>query len=238
MKLNILANKQEVAVAFSEYLKEKIEASKGALHVALSGGSTPKAIFDYMAENYKTSIEWNKLHLYWGDERCVLPTNAESNYKMTVDHLLSKIDFPEANIHRVHGENTPADEAVAYGEVLDKNLGKVNDIPQFDIVILGMGDDGHTASIFPHEINLWESANNCEVAVHPESGQKRITITGKIINNAKEVAFLITGAGKAPKVKEIINKVGDYTSYPATLVAPTSENLLWLLDKDAAKGIQ
>lgn len=238
MKLNILANKQEVAVAFSEYLKEKIEASKGALHVALSGGSTPKAIFDYMAENYKTSIQWDKLHLYWGDERCVLPTDAESNYKMTVDHLLSKIDFPEANIHRVQGENTPAAEAVAYGEVLDKNLDKVNNIPQFDIVILGMGDDGHTASIFPHEINLWESANNCEVAIHPESGQRRITITGKVINNAKEVAFLVTGAGKAPKVKEIINKEGDYTSYPATLVVPTSGKLLWLLDEDAAKSIK
>ncbi len=238
MKLNILANKQEVAVAFSEYLKEKIETSTGAIHVALSGGSTPKAIFDYMAENYKTSIQWDKLHLYWGDERCVLPTNAESNYKMTVDHLLSKIDFPEANIHRVKGENTPVDEAVAYGEVLDKNLEKVNGIPQFDVVILGMGDDGHTASIFPHEIHLWDSKNNCEVAVHPESGQKRITITGKVINNAKEVAFLVTGAGKAPKVKEIVKKEGDYTSYPATLVAPTSEKLLWLLDEDAAVSIK
>ncbi len=238
MKLNILANKQEVAVAFSEYLKEKIETSTGAIHVALSGGSTPKAIFDYMAENYASSIQWSKLHLYWGDERCVLPTDAESNYKMTVDHLLSKIDFPEANIHRVKGENTPVDEAVAYGEVLDKNLEKVNGIPRFDVVILGMGDDGHTASIFPHEIHLWDSKNNCEVAVHPESGQKRITITGKVINNAKEVAFLVTGAGKAPKVKEIVKKEGDYTSYPATLVAPTSEKLLWLLDEDAAVSIK
>jgi len=238
MKLNILANKQEVAIAFSEYLKEKIETSESDIHVALSGGSTPKAIFDYMAENYAKSIQWNKLHLYWGDERCVLPTDAESNYKMTVDHLLSKIDFPEANIHRVKGENTPADEAIAYGEVLDENLEKVNDIPQFDVVILGMGDDGHTASIFPHEIDLWQSNNNCEVAIHPESGQKRITITGKVINNAKEVAFLVTGAGKAPKVKEIIKKEGDYTSYPATLVAPTSEKLLWLLDEAAAIHIK
>lgn len=237
MKLNILANKKEVAIAFSEYLKEKIEASTSAIHVALSGGSTPKAIFDYMAENYKTSIQWDKLHLYWGDERCVLPTNEESNYKMTVDHLLSKVDFPEQNIHRVHGENNPIDEAVAYGNVLNEKLTLENNIPQFDIVILGMGDDGHTASIFPHEINLWNSENNCEVAVHPESGQKRITITGKVINNAKEVAFLVTGENKKEKVLEILNKKGAYTEYPASLVAPKSEKLLWFLDVDAAQKL-
>ena len=157
MKLKIYNDKNEVAKAFSEYLKTLIEASEKEIHVALSGGSTPKAIFDFMAENYKDSIQWNKLHIYWGDERCVPPTDNESNYKMTVDHLLSKINFPEENIHRVLGENEPDLEAIRYGNLLDKQLPKDEDGPLFDLVILGMGDDGHTASIFPYNCLLYTS---------------------------------------------------------------------------------
>jgi 6-phosphogluconolactonase len=113
----------------------------------------------------------------------------------------------------------------------------VEGVPQFDLVILGMGDDGHTASIFPHNIHLWDSASFCEVAVHPDSGQRRITITGKVINRAKAVAFLVTGSDKAAKVKEIVKGEGEYTSYPAALVAPVSGNLTWFLDAAAAAGI-
>lgn len=234
MKLKVYPNKQEVAKAFSEYLKEAIANSKGEYHVALSGGSTPKAIFDYMAENYKDSIEWNKLHLYWGDERCVPPTDAESNYKMTVDHLLSKIDFPEANIHRILGENDPEEEATRYGNVLEENLDSDEDGVIFDLVILGMGDDGHTASIFPYNIELWDAPTNCVTAKHPDSGQVRVSLTGKVINNASEVAFLVTGAGKAEKVEIIINELDGYEKYPAALVAPMTENLSWFMDTDAA----
>lgn len=234
MKLKVYPNKQEVAKAFSEYLKEAIAASNGDFHVALSGGSTPKAIFDYMAENYKDSIEWNKLHLYWGDERCVPPTDSESNYKMTVDHLLSKIDFPEKNIHRILGENEPEEEAVRYGKVLDNNLDADEDGVIFDLVILGMGDDGHTASVFPYNIELWDKPTNCVTAKHPDSGQIRVSLTGKVINNASEVAFLVTGAGKAEKVEIIINELDGYEKYPAALVTPMTENLTWFLDTDAA----
>jgi len=234
MKLKVYPNKNEVAKAFSEYLKEAIEKSKGDFHMALSGGSTPKAIFDYMADNYKESIEWGKLHLYWGDERCVPPTDAESNYKMTVDHLLSKIDFPEKNIHRILGENDPEGEASRYGKVLEENLDADEDGVIFDLVILGMGDDGHTASIFPYNIELWDNENNCVTAKHPDSGQVRVSLTGKVINNASEVAFLVTGAGKAEKVEIIINESKGFEKYPAALVNPMTENLTWFLDKEAA----
>ena len=171
-------------------------------------------------------------------ERCVLPTDDESNYKMTVTHLLSKITIPEANIHRVFGEQDPKEEAVRYSELLQNTLPLVHAIPQFDLVILGMGDDGHTASIFPHEIELWHSQEFCEVAIHPNSGQKRVSLTGRIINNAKTVCFLVTGQGKAEKVQEILNKQGNYRAYPATLVAPKSEQLIWFLDADAAMPIK
>ncbi|MFT4830995.1 MAG: 6-phosphogluconolactonase [Psychroserpens sp.] len=236
MELKIYTSKEEVANRFSEYLA-KITKSKEEVHIALSGGSTPKIVFDVLASEYGTIINWKNVHFYWGDERCVAPTHDESNYKMTVLHLFEKIKIPEGNIHRIHGEGDPKDEAKRYGQLLDEKLPKRKKIPQFDLVILGMGDDGHTASIFPHEIELWDSKSNCAVAVHPDSGQRRITITGKIINNSKEVAFLVTGAGKSEKVEEIMKKEGDYVTYPASLVAPTSGQLTWFLDSDAAKGL-
>ena len=236
MELKIYTSKEEVAKRFSEYLV-KITNSKEEVHIALSGGSTPKIVFDMLAAEYGTDINWDIVHFYWGDERCVPPTHEESNYKMTLVHLFEKISIPAANIHRIYGEDDPAQEAKRYAQLLDDKLPKRKKIPQFDLVILGMGDDGHTASIFPHEIELWDAKANCAVAVHPDSGQRRITITGKIINNAKEVAFLVTGAGKAEKVEEIMKKEGDYVTYPATLVAPTSGQLIWFLDSDAAKGL-
>ena len=235
MKINVDPSKAEVAKRFSGYLEAGIKKNS-SYHIALSGGSTPKVIFDYMAENAKAT-DWSKVHLDWGDERCVPPTDPESNYKMTVDHLLSKISIPEENIHRIFGEAAPELEAVRYGKVLGAKLPNVGGVPQFDLVILGMGDDGHTASIFPHQIGLWDSEANCEVAIHPESGQRRITITGKIINNAKAVAFLVTGKSKAEKVKSIIDKEDGHEIYPASLVAPVSDNLIWFLDEEAATEI-
>ena len=233
MKHKISKTKQEVALNFSRYLAILI-ANRETVHIALSGGSTPKIVFDELAANFQKDIDWSAVHLYWGDERCVVPTDDQSNYKMTLEHLISKISIPEENIHRIQGENTPKDEAKRYAALLDTNLPKEKGIPQFDLVILGMGDDGHTASIFPHEIDLWHSDKYCEVATHPESGQKRISITGAIINAADTVAFLVTGSNKAEKVKEIIDKEGDFKNYPATLVEPLSERLLWFMDEDAA----
>jgi 6-phosphogluconolactonase len=236
MQARIYNTKQIVAEKFSEFFKDIVKGD-AVYNVALSGGSTPKIVFDYLASNFAIDIDWSNIHFYWGDERCVAPTDDDSNYKMTVEHLLSKIEIPEANIHRILGENDPKEEAVRYGALLDKNLAKAHRIPQFDLVILGMGDDGHTASVFPHEIELWNSSENCEVAIHPDSGQKRVSLTGKVINNAVTVAFLVTGASKAEKVKEIIKEVDNYKDYPATLVKPTTNNLVWFLDIDAAKLI-
>lgn len=235
MKIKISKTKQEVALNFSRYLAILI-ANREEVHIALSGGSTPKIVFDELAANFQKDIDWSGVHLYWGDERCVEPTDDQSNYKMTLEHLISKIDIPQENIHRIKGENDSEYEAKRYAEVLDENLPKVENVPQFDLVILGMGDDGHTASIFQHEIELWHSEKYCEVAVHPDSGQKRVSITGRIINNADTVVFLVTGESKAEKYTEIKNQTGNYQSYPVSLVNPTSGRLLWFLD-EAAAGI-
>ncbi|XLS29150.1 6-phosphogluconolactonase [Flavobacteriaceae bacterium M23B6Z8] len=230
---HIFSDKREVAIQFSSFLTELI-FEKEETHIALSGGSTPKVIFDVLAENFANKINWTKVHLYWGDERCVPPGHEQSNYKMTVDHLLSKIEIPSQNIHRIQGESDPAEEAKRYSSLLREKLPEKNDIPAFDLIILGMGDDGHTASIFPHEIELWRSDKLCEVATHPDSGQKRITITGKVIDNANIVAFLVTGASKAEKVKSILQREKGYQQYPASLVAPASGSVYWFLDEKAA----
>ena len=222
-----------MAGQFSSYFVDQLK-DKAAFHVALSGGSTPKIVFDVLAENFADKVDWGKVHFYWGDERCVPPSDDESNYKMTVEHLFSKIDVPEANIHRILGEKDPVNEAMRYANLLEINLDRVDDVPQFDLVILGMGDDGHTASIFPHEIDLWDSEDHCVMATHPDSGQKRVSINGKVINTAKEVAFLVTGASKAEKVEAVIEKTEGSDAYPASLVNPTSGNLVWFLDEEAA----
>ena len=233
MNTIIAKNKLEVAQEFADYF-EKAVAVSNQFFVALSGGSTPKVIFDLLASEYATAIDWQKVHFFWGDERCVLPTDDQSNYKMTLDHLLSKISIPSININRVLGENNSKEEALRYGTLLNDKLPIVDGVPQFNLVILGMGDDGHTASIFPHEIDLWNASENCVVANHPESGQQRISLSGKIINNAREVAFLVTGVSKAEKVVEIIGRKGCYENYPASLVVPNSGKLTWYMDKEAS----
>ena len=225
----ILANFfAEELLMFSKLPAEKIT-------VALSGGSTPKTLFEILAKDYKTKIDWKKFHLYWGDERCVPPDDQESNFGMTKKYLLDLIEIPEKNIHRIQGEENPEREAMRYSAELSDNLEKKNDLPQFDIIILGMGEDGHTASIFPNQIGLLKSGKVCDVAIHPESGQKRVTITGKVINNAKHVYFLVTGKNKAGILADIYYKKGRYEKYPSAYIKPVNGKLSWLIDKAAAK---
>lgn len=235
--LNIYFNPKRTAESFGDYLMMQAE-DKEAFHCALSGGSTPKLLFDYLAQQYKFSPLWNKIHFYWGDERCVDPDDNESNYKMTKERLLSKVKIPEANIHRVYGENDPDGEAIRYGEELMDCVPVIGNKPVFDLIILGMGEDGHTASIFPHEVELLESENICEVATHPTSGQQRITLTGPVINTAHEVAFLVTGAGKKEKIAEIFRQTGDWQSYPAAHINPELGILQWFVDEAAASGLK
>jgi len=236
MDIKIYKDKSEVARQFSTYFAERVK-NQAIFHVALSGGSTPKVVFDVLASEYGDELDWSKIHFYWGDERCVPPSDEQSNYKMTVEHLFSKIDVPEENIHRILGEADPTREAMRYANLLEINLDRVEGIPQFNLVILGMGDDGHTASIFPHEIELWDAQDHCVVATHPDSGQKRVSINGKVINTAEEVVFLVTGDAKAEKVEAIQNQTSGSEVYPASLVKPDSGKLTWFLDKEAASQL-
>lgn len=179
-KLKIFETPKEIAKAFAEDFKETTEkniSEKGECNISLSGGSTPKILFDILAKEYSSKINWTKVNFFWGDERCVPPDDSESNYGMTEKHLFDFINILGENIYRVKGEDKPELEAVRYGKEIKnkiKNKSKTgNDFPVFDIMILGMGEDGHTASIFPNNIELWNSKNICEVAEHPVSKQKK-----------------------------------------------------------------
>ena len=233
--LRIFSSPEETAAAFGRYLVQQIQES-ASYHCALSGGSTPKLLFQYLAEHHQ-DLDWSRLHVYWGDERCVAPDDEESNYKMTKELLLDHVGIPAKNIHRVKGENDPSTESSRYADELTKSIPDSAGIPTFDLIILGMGDDGHTASIFPHEIDLLTSEALCAVANHPVSGQKRITLTGQVINAAKEVVFLVTGGGKKDRIAEIFNKNGYWEKYPASYVAPASGKLWWYVDQAAASTL-
>ncbi len=231
--IHIYENAEKLYQGFSEFVTELLEG-KERISISLSGGETPKALFDFWAK--QNNLDWKRINFYWGDERCVPPTSPESNFGMTKQHLFDKISVSENQIFRIIGENNPAEEVARYGNVLQKNLPIHNGIPQFDLMILGLGTDGHTASIFPNQINLWDDSSNCVVAQHPESGQKRISLTGKVINNAVHVVFLTTGASKREKVKSIVENPQEYKDvYPAARVSPTSGNLHWYIDSAAAE---
>ncbi|WP_044117966.1 6-phosphogluconolactonase [Alkaliflexus imshenetskii] len=230
-QIKIFSDKTDLSRFFGDIL-EKESNEKDTVTIALSGGSTPKAIFDTLAAEYQNRIKWEKLRFFWGDERCVKPDDAESNYGMTRTHLFDKVPISESNVFRVKGELSPDEAASDYETIILGELPKENGWPQFDLMILGMGDDGHTASIFPYQIDLWDSENICEVATHPDSGQKRVTLTGNVINNAKQIIFLVTAKNKADKAHEIINEKGHFKTYPASLVNKKSS--LWMMDEDAA----
>ena len=230
----IFADKDLLVKGFTEYFMKLLDGEKENFHVALSGGNTPRLWFQYLVDNCKDKINWQKIHFYWGDERCVPPDDEQSNFGMTKSFLLDYIDIPDENIHRIQGELDPETAAKEYEKELN-NLHDDQGIPVFDLVILGMGDDGHTASIFPHEIALWNSASDCVVATHPETGQKRVSLSGRVINHANHVAFVVSGISKAEKVMQVI--VDQSPQYPATLVIPVDGGLHWFLDREAASFI-
>lgn len=236
-KICIFETLDEMALKALQWLTEKTTVQeKETVSIALSGGNTPQALFEKMVELETGTVDWNKLLIFWGDERCVPPDHTDSNYRSAKKSLLIPLDIPEEHIFRMHGEEDPQNEAERYNQVLAENLPIVNGFPQFDLVLLGLGEDGHTASLFPGNKSLFTTTKLCSVAKHPKSGQQRITITGSVINNAAEVAFLVTGTPKAGIVSEII-LTPDKASYPAAKVAPALGKLIWLLDKAAASEL-
>ncbi len=231
----------EVARAAARLFTDQVKAaaqSRGIARVAISGGTTPKAMFALLADAaqpFVKEIPWDKLDLYWVDERCVPPDHPDSNYRMTKEQLLSKVPLPAERIHRMEGE-LPPEEAAARYEAAIRNGFRLEgaETPTFDLILLGMGDDGHTASLFPHTEAL-DNMTNIVVANHvPQKDTWRITLTWPVINQGREVAFLIEGAGKAQVLHDVL--LGPYQpeTFPSQLIRPGSGKLTFLLDSAAA----
>ncbi len=206
---------------------------KDSVNIALSGGNTPQHLFAVLAEHYKNSIIWDKINFYWTDERCVSPESSESNYGEAERILFSKLNLYN-NVHRMMGENDPSEEAERYSQLMQRNLPSENNFPKFDFILLGMGEDGHTASIFPDCMNLLKSEKYCESVVHPENRQRRITLTGKVINNSDKIYFLVTGKNKAQVMKIISDRNEDSLKFPAGYIKQKNGNVNWYLDSYAA----
>jgi 6-phosphogluconolactonase len=238
-RIQIFSDATELAKTLASEMAWEINniASSGRkLSIALSGGSTPKLLFSILADYYSAKVNWNDVHLFWGDERCVSPDDPESNYGVARKILFDKISLPAQNIFRIIGENDPLEEAERYSSVLKNNLALKNGWPVFDMLILGMGEDGHTASIFPGREDLFSSEELCAVATHPLSGQKRITMTGKVINNSQKIIFLVSGKKKAGILSDILAGKNS-VSYPAAMVKPVFGDLYWYVDWEAAERI-
>jgi 6-phosphogluconolactonase len=233
--IKIYKNPVLVAEALAADLLHLIlEYEKGSriFRIALSGGNTPGLLFQTLAARYKDSMPWNLMHFYWTDERCVPPNDPESNYGMANSLLFSKLNLPANHIHRIQGEFPAVEECKRYSGILRDQLEEVNSKPSFDMVLLGIGDDGHTASIFPNQMELVYSDSICETARHPSSGQIRISLTGTTINNARRIVFLVTGKSKARIVKEVAREQKQF--YPSSHIAPVNGELSWYLDEEAA----
>jgi 6-phosphogluconolactonase len=217
---------------------------RGRFSVALSGGSTPKALYRLLADDaYQNSLAraWPLTHVFWTDERCVPPLDPQSNYRMALEALLMHVPVPDEQIHRMRGEDEPASAAALYASALESEFGAP--IPVFDLILLGMGTDAHTASIFPHSPLLRDSsADQTVAAIYVEKlSAWRLTLTLRVLNQAQRIIFLVSGAEKAEPLRKVFASIDPDEELPARWVRPTQEAeeeeegaLLWLVDEDAA----
>lgn len=228
----------QAAAAYATECYNAAISDHGYFAVALSGGSTPRALFELLAvpENAQ-HIGWSKVHVFWGDERTVPPDHPDSNYRMAKEALLDFVALPASNVHRISGELEPAQAAAEYEQTLRSFFAKRAGKTRFDLILLGMGDDGHTASLFPDTEALNET-ERLVVANHvPKLDTWRITLTAPIINAAAHVAFLVAGAGKAAVLKRVLKGPRQPHKLPSQLIQPVDGELVWLLDKAAASEL-
>lgn len=231
---------QAAAQLFADTAAAAVQA-RGRARIAISGGTTPKAMFALLADPaqpFLKQVPWDKLDLYWVDERSVPPTDADSNYRMTNEVLLSKVPLAAERIHRMEGELDPAVAAARYESAIRNSFRLEGaETPTFDLVLLGMGDDGHTASLFPHTEAINDLTDIVTANHVPQKDTWRITLTWPVINQGREVAFLIEGAGKAQVLHDVL--LGPYQpeTYPSQIIRPASGRLTFLLDSAAASKL-
>jgi 6-phosphogluconolactonase len=218
------------ALDFAARAKSAIE-ERGRFAVALAGGSTPKATYEVLASDHAESLHWGAVHAFFGDERAVPPDHEASNYRMTREALLDHV--PIGSVHRMRGELPPEEAASSYEEELREFFGP-DEVPRFDLILCGIGEDGHTLSLFPETAAL--DVTDRLVVANPvlKLETTRLTLTIPVANAARAVAFLVAGEGKAQALKEILEGVADPRGYPAKYIRPEDGDLAWMADRAAA----
>jgi len=240
MSIEILPDADTLALRAADLFAQAAQAAaaaRGRFAVALSGGDTPRAFYRMLArQQFSQKVPWRRVHLYWADERCVDPADPASNYGMAREAFIKHVPLPPVNVHRVRGEQGPDQAAAAYRQELAELAAKErppSELPVFDLIHLGLGKDGHVASLFPHSSAL-EEEELLAVATQAPDGSARVTITRPVINAARRVWFLVSGAAKAGMVAEVLEGLRVPRAVPAQAVAPVHGEVLWLLDEAAA----
>ncbi|UII26824.1 6-phosphogluconolactonase [Fulvivirga maritima] len=238
--IKVYSSQQEASEAMAQEFKNIANESvkeRGRFNVSLTGGSSPKVLYQLLAkEPLVNEIPWDKTFVFWGDERCVPFDHEDNNAKMAFELLLNDVPVPEENIFRMDGRNDPEEGAQQYESILKEHF--AGEEPAFDLILLGMGGDGHTASIFPGTEVINEKDKWVDKGYNAELKSDRITLTAPFINKARNIFFGAFGEGKAETLKSVIE--GDYkpTEYPSQLIKPEKGNLVWYLDEAAAKQIK
>lgn len=228
---------EQLALAAAERLVEYADDPRDMTErfsVALAGGNTPRRVYELLAtERFKNQVEWSQVHIFFGDERCVPPEHPDSNYAMAYQALISKVPIPAENVRRIIGEGNANENAWAYENQLRSFFAGLS-WPRFDLVLLGMGEDGHTASLFPNSAALKEMSRWVVPSKNEQSGQHRITLTVPVFNYAKHIMFLVTGKKKAQRLKEVLRRQPGSEQLPVLAITPIDGTLEWLVDAEAA----
>jgi len=242
VEIRTLTTPQELFAAAAEVVvgaATDAVAQRGRFTIALSGGSTPKSLFNLLATNARTVLPWERMFFFWGDERHVPPTDPDSNYRMAEETMLSKVPVPPGNVFRMAAENP---DAAAVAEEYEKTLRKFfalepGQVPVFDLILLGMGPDGHTASLFPGTAGLQEKSRLVIANWVEKMKTSRLTFTLPVLNATRCVTFLVSGTDKAAVLRTVLEGDVPAEQYPAKLVRPTDGKLIWLVDRAAASEL-
>lgn len=241
-EIRILTTPQELfESAAEEVIRDANEAvtARGRFTIALSGGSTPKNLYNLLATNARNALPWDRMFFFWGDERHVPPTDPQSNYRMANEVMLSKVPVPATHVFRFPAEEADAAQAAAeYEKTLRKCFEISGDgVPQFDLILLGLGPDGHAASLFPGTAALQEKSRLVVANWVEKLKTNRLSFTLPVLNAARCVAFLVSGTDKASVLKTVLEENAPGEQYPAKLVNPSSGKLIWFLDRGAASAL-
>jgi 6-phosphogluconolactonase len=240
-KIEVLSGLEAVSLRaasiFVSVSRNSIEIKK-RFAVVISGGSTPRRLYTLLgSEAYRHQVDWQYVHFFWADERRVPKEDEASNFKTAFDTLLLKVALPDKNIHRIKGEETPDKASRVYEEEIKRFFGESEE-PRFDLIILGMGEDGHTASLFPGSKSIEETVRLAIPVYLGEPKKDRITLTLPVLNNADQILFLVAGSSKAAVLSEILGEGERKERLPAGLIRPAHGDIIWLIDQEAAAKLR